>query len=347
MNGRNRPWWSSAPAPTGCRSPPISRRKESRARVFGRAHGHLAQPHAAGMFLKSTPAASSISAPAPGSTLRDFCAEHGLPPLDEHAGRSQSRCSSATAYGSRRRLVPGVEQVRVRQRSGRPAARSTCGSSPERRCDAGAVVVATGLLNFAHVPDELSIAVANQGRVDVAVSHSSQHRDLSESSPDVGLRWSAAGSPPSRRRRSCMSHGARVHVLVRGRQVRLRPTAGRRRAAQPPAETIVAHGPRLVARSVCTVARRMFRHLPGRTRLETVRTVLGPSGAWWLRPRVEGRVDVRTATSGTGAHARRRRRRVASQRRQPAQLRASRSTMSSRPRVTGLMSGAWTSWHRL
>jgi hypothetical protein len=37
-----------------------------------------------------------------------------------------------------------------------------------------------------------------------------------------------------------------------------------------------------------------FPYLPDSTRAHLVRTVLGPSGAWWLRDRVEGRVPVLT-----------------------------------------------------
>jgi hypothetical protein len=37
----------------------------------------------------------------------------------------------------------------------------------------------------------------------------------------------------------------------------------------------------------------MFRYLPSRMRLRLVKSVLGPSGAWWLRDRVDGQIDIR------------------------------------------------------
>jgi hypothetical protein len=42
----------------------------------------------------------------------------------------------------------------------------------------------------------------------------------------------------------------------------------------------------------CAHGAAAFRHLPGRARLELVARILGPSGAWWLRDRVEGVVPV-------------------------------------------------------
>jgi hypothetical protein len=38
----------------------------------------------------------------------------------------------------------------------------------------------------------------------------------------------------------------------------------------------------------------VFRHLPERTRMALVKSILGPFGSWWLHDRVMGAVDVRT-----------------------------------------------------
>jgi hypothetical protein len=43
---------------------------------------------------------------------------------------------------------------------------------------------------------------------------------------------------------------------------------------------------------LCSTAPMLFRHLPSGIRLERVKTVLGPAGAWWLKERVLGRVHV-------------------------------------------------------
>jgi hypothetical protein len=43
-----------------------------------------------------------------------------------------------------------------------------------------------------------------------------------------------------------------------------------------------------------------YRHLPDRVRLAGVQKILGPFGAWWLKPRFEG-IDVRLQTKLAGA----------------------------------------------
>jgi len=46
-----------------------------------------------------------------------------------------------------------------------------------------------------------------------------------------------------------------------------------------------------------------FRRLPRDMRAEKARTVLGPLGAWWLKPRVEGVVNILRKTQLRGAEA--------------------------------------------
>ena len=50
-------------------------------RVFGRPMVSWRDHMPEGMLLKSTPAASSIDAPQPGHTLRDYCDAAGIPRL--------------------------------------------------------------------------------------------------------------------------------------------------------------------------------------------------------------------------------------------------------------------------
>lgn len=46
-----------------------------------------------------------------------------------------------------------------------------------------------------------------------------------------------------------------------------------------------------------------FRRLPKDMRATKARTVLGPAGGWWLRERIEGKVDVLTEHQVRGASA--------------------------------------------
>jgi thioredoxin reductase len=256
-----------------------------------------------GMFLKSTPSASAISAPARGFTLLDFCAESGLARLDE----SQAvPIDLFERYGLwfQERLVPWVEQERVRQiRPVGGAFDVTLESGEHLR--AGSVVVATGLMNFAHIPGELSAFDAGGAPACERVSHSSHHRDLSAF---AGRRVAVIGAGQSALESAALlkEGGADVHVLVRGPRVLF---------AMPPTDEGLFQ--RLVKPSspmgpgwslLClTRGAPMFRHLPPRARLRTVRSVLGPSGAWWLRERIDGGVDIRTehrvraVTLGDGA----------------------------------------------
>ena len=65
-----------------------------------------------GMFLKSTPSASSISAPEPGFTLMDYCDHIGTPRLQED---QPVPIDLFERYGLwfQQQLVPWVEQERV------------------------------------------------------------------------------------------------------------------------------------------------------------------------------------------------------------------------------------------
>ncbi|MFE9812233.1 hypothetical protein [Streptomyces sp. NPDC005548] len=52
-------------------------------RIFGEVLGSWRHAMATGMFLKSTPAATDLSAPEPGGRLADFRRVHGEPELTE------------------------------------------------------------------------------------------------------------------------------------------------------------------------------------------------------------------------------------------------------------------------
>src|SRR5450755_3849483 len=81
-------------------------------RVFGEVMTTWRDHMPDGMFLKSTPDASSICAPAAGFTLGDFCAQAGLQPLGES---EQVPVELFIRYGEwfAGQLVPGVERRRV------------------------------------------------------------------------------------------------------------------------------------------------------------------------------------------------------------------------------------------
>jgi hypothetical protein len=236
-----------------------------------------------GMYLKSTPLASSISAPSAGSTLADFCAAMGEDPL---VGHTPVPIDTFTRYGLwfMDRNVPGVEQTRVvrvaQDRSGFSVA-----LEDGEEFAASSVVVASGLSGVAYVPAEL----AGLGPL---ASHSSEHRDLSRL---AGKRVAVIGAGQSALENAALlhEHGADVEVFVRASRVLFAGPPddishqGRGTVLKP--ESPLGPGWSLFTFSHLPGR---FRHLPMRARLYLVANVLGPFGAWWLRERVDGCLPV-------------------------------------------------------
>jgi thioredoxin reductase len=257
-------------------------------RVFGEVMTTWCDHMPAGMFLKSAPFASSISAPVPGFTLAAFCARSGLPALGED---EPVPIDLFIRYGRwfAEQLVPGIEPRQVRRLERGPRGfELTLDDGEELATDT--VVMANGVVDFAYVPGELADGMP-KGPAN-PVSHSSQHDDLSKfAGQDVAV----IGAGQSALESAALLHeaGAKVQVLTR-RQARF---------GSPPKPAARGLG-RLLPRPHSPLgptwriypfshAAGMFRYLPSRTRLKLVKRVLGPLGAWWLRDRVEGLIPVR------------------------------------------------------
>ncbi|WP_265566123.1 FAD-dependent oxidoreductase [Streptomyces hygroscopicus] len=261
-------------------------------RVFGDIMGSWRHAVATGMFLKSTPAATDLSAPVPGGRLADFCRETGEPELTE---LTPIPCQTFVNYGMwfTQRYVGSVDPTRVTavERAGAGfAVRLQDGEEIE----SAAVVVATGLATLAHIPDELLLLSPGEPGPRAALSHTSQHTDLSRY---AGLRVAVVGGGQSALESAALLHeaGADVEVLVRASRVRWgeRPQLRRpwtRRLAQPASPL----GTGWILAAVCR-APGTVRALPAAARMQLFRRALGPSGGWWLRERVEDVVPVRTA----------------------------------------------------
>lgn len=270
-------------------------------RVFGDVMGTWRRHMPAGMHLKSTPDASNLSAPARGSSIVDYCAEIGSRALTDEPAIP---IDLFTSYGLwfAERHVPDVEPESVVHlaRSGR-AFDIELSSGEELR--AGSVVIACGVVPYAYTPPELG-SLAPSGRAPEGVlSHTAQHSDLATFEHRrvavVGAGQSALESAAL-----LVEAGAEVHLLARTPRLLWgsAPDGSRdtwtHRLLKPPS----ALGAGWSTRSM-TGAPGLVRYLPARARLALVRSVLGPSGAWWLRDRVEGQVDIRTGVSVQSAVA--------------------------------------------
>jgi cation diffusion facilitator CzcD-associated flavoprotein CzcO len=261
-------------------------------RVFGEPMDAWRHNMPVGMFLKSTPSASSISAPRPGSTLDDYCISIGTKPLHED---EPVPIDLFVGYGRwfQERLVP-IERERVTSvtRAGR-GFEVTLGSGEVFATTS--VVMAAGHVQFTNVPPEIAALAGGEPLPTAAVSHASHHADLSKfAGSDVAV--IGAGQSALESAALLNEAGAGVHLLVRAPRVLWAgpPVAGprglRERLLKP--ESPLGPGWSLVGSHRGAP---LIRYLPQKTRRAIVRAVLGPSGAWWLHDRVENVVEIRTS----------------------------------------------------
>jgi cation diffusion facilitator CzcD-associated flavoprotein CzcO len=164
-----------------------------------------------------------------------------------------------------------------------------------------AVVVATGLTYFAHVPPELERLARGGPSPTGVLSHSAQHHDLASF---AGRRVAVVGAGQSALETAALLHeaDADVRVLVRGPRAVF--------GSPPPDIDHQGIGTPLKPESplgpgwshlALSRAPALVRRLPVRTRQWLVENILGPSGAWWLRDRVQGRLPVEVLQRIRGA----------------------------------------------
>lgn len=174
---------------------------------------------ATGMFLKSTPDATDLSAPEPGGRPSDFRRLHGESELTE---LTPIPCDVFVRYGQRfqKRYVGDVEPARVASVDRGPSAPGfVVGLDDGRQLTAAAVVVATGLNGLAYIPKELLRLTPEGAGAGALVSHTSHHSDLSRY---AGQRIAVIGGGQSALESAALLHEAEAHVqvLVRERSVR-------------------------------------------------------------------------------------------------------------------------------
>jgi cation diffusion facilitator CzcD-associated flavoprotein CzcO len=266
------------------------RERRALTRVFGDPMASWSKRMPSGMFLKSTPSASSISAPRPGYSLEDFCIESGIEPF---AGHRPVPVEQFVRYGTWfcERLVPQLEQAHVVQVERQRGGFAVSLDSGEELL-ARAVIVASGFAEFAYVPPELADIAPAGPLPSAALSHSGQHHDLSAF---AGKRVAVIGAGQSALETAALLYeaDADVQVLVRGERAIF---------GEPPTD-IDHQGPGTLLKpesplgpgwSHLALSRgpAFVRSLPLPARRWLVANILGPSGAWWLRERVEGRLPI-------------------------------------------------------
>jgi cation diffusion facilitator CzcD-associated flavoprotein CzcO len=265
-------------------------------RIFGDPMGSWRHNMPAGMFLKSEGSASSISDPARSHTLGRYCADHGLPYAD--AGLPVP-IGTFVSYGLwfARTLVPDLEQVQVSRIAPSGGAFEVSLATGETM-RARAVVVASGLTDYAHIPSSLA------GLPSELVSHPSEHADLSRF---AGRDVTVVGAGQSALESAALLHeaGASVRVLVRRPEIEW--NSGPPRTERRLRERMRMPGSGLGngwSLWLSANAAPMFRHCPAGTRIRLVRETLGPAGAWWLRERLDDGVPMHLATRVESASVR-------------------------------------------
>jgi len=236
-----------------------------------------------GMLLKSERFASNLWDPKRRYTLRRYCAAQRLP---YQAVGSPVSLELFLEYAEwfRRQAVIEPRELKVTQLRRVPGGfdiQLTDGTSFTSR----RVILATGHMAFRLLPPELT------NLPEPLVLHSTRIGDVTRY---AGREVCVIGAGQSALETAALLHenGARVRVLVRGKQIAWnapsKPRSLLARMLEPDAG--IAAGWKSLAVSELP---RVFRwYFPPERRHRFVKSSYGPGGAWWLHERVEGRIAV-------------------------------------------------------
>lgn len=253
-------------------------------RVLGRPMASWRDHMPEGMYLKSEPWSSNLSAPGGRYTLADYCATRGL--TAEHG--SPLPIGTFSAYGlwfARHAGLPEVEEATVTEVTpqGDGFLVRTAEGPPLL---ARTVALAVGVMPFTHYPEALRELPPGH------YSHSSGHRDLSRF---AGREVAVLGAGQAALETAALLAEAGARPCLVARRCRLnwntvpqpleRPLA---RALREPHSGLGTGWRSWVWSELPWAVRR----LPAPTRERIAATALGPAGAWWLRDRFEQRVPV-------------------------------------------------------
>lgn len=237
-----------------------------------------------GMNMRSEPYGSDMASPTPGFDVSAFCRDRGLEYVDRLGPLSMERFLDYADWYTEE-LVPAVQDVTVTNVSVADEGFRVSFAETESLTVRN-VVVATGVLPYALIPDELS------GLPTELVSHTSSHHNL-----DLfrGRRVAVVGGG-----QSALETAALLHETGADTQIVMRRPAVSWLEPNPQRISGLGHIRRPVNKLCegwhCTVWNSpvAFRRLPQQMRITKARTVLGPAGAWWLKDRIDGVVDVHT-----------------------------------------------------
>ncbi|MGA9882396.1 MAG: NAD(P)-binding domain-containing protein [Candidatus Acidiferrales bacterium] len=254
-------------------------------RIFGRPMDSWQSHMPKGMMLKSDGFASTIDDPDQKLTLKQFCADRGINYADLGVPVS---LDTFVAFGLafKGQLLPEIENKLVADIE-QFVGGFTLTLEDGEKVKARQVVLAIGITHFQHVPTNLARLPAR------FVSHSFQHSDLE---PFRGRRVVVVGGGASATDIAGLLHesGAKVQLVARDRKLNFhnKPNPNQRRSwwqrLRHPQSGL---GPSLRSRFFCD-APHWFHRLPAGLRLKIVKKHLGPSGGWFVKDMVIGKVPL-------------------------------------------------------
>ncbi len=251
-------------------------------RIFGHPMDSWLRHMPKGMMLKSDGFASDIYDPQNEFPLKKFCAEQGIAYSDMGI---PVRLETFSAYGLafQQRMVPGLEDKMVTDLELAPEGYRLTLEGGET-LPARKVVLAVGITHFEYLPACLSRLPSEY------VSHTYRHSDLE---PLHSRKVVVVGGGASALDLAGLLHenGGDVTLVARAKALKFHnPPTGK-----PPSlwQSIVhpksGLGPGMRSRFFAN-APGVFYYLPESLRLKVVRRALGPSGGYFIKDKVVGRL---------------------------------------------------------
>jgi len=235
-----------------------------------------------GMLMKSEPYASTIASPDGRYDVEAYCRSSGLQYVERLGPLTRERFLNYADWYTKH-LVADIQDESVTEIA-KVDGGFRLSFAAAKPVTARQVVVATGVLPYRHVPAELA------GLPSELVTHTADHHDLGVFQ---GMRVAVVGAGQSALETAALLHEAGVEVQVIARTPVLSWN-------EPNPAHLSAFGKlKRPVTQLCEGWRcyfwntpSAFRVLPENYRIRKAKTVLGPSGAWWLRDRFDGVVDA-------------------------------------------------------
>jgi thioredoxin reductase len=272
------------------------RRREVPFRIFGRPMDSWLAHMPKGMMLKSDGFASNIYDPESAFTLGQFCAEQGIEYADSGV---PVRLETFSAYGLafRDRMVPELEDKLVTSVTRMPGG-FVLQLEDGETLRARNVVLAVGITHFDHIPENLAHLPAE------FLSHSARHPEVQ---PFRGREVVVIGGGSSALDLAGLLKEVGAHVELISRRGELKfhsqPTGKPRTRWQQMRHPQSGLGPGIRSRFFAN-SPMAFHYLPERLRMEAVARTLGPSGGWFIRDKVIGKVPLHLGCTPQGAQVR-------------------------------------------